>query len=260
MADSLATPAAATPTATLDGRPAVMRIGVVLRDIARGGFTGIIVGIFVAGVGGRLVMRLATILHEDAVGLTTENGELIGRISFNGTMALITFGGLGMGLLAGVDLGHRQPVDPGPGHDPGARDGPRGNRPRDAAAHPAVQPGLLHPRPRSAHRRDARRPRGARRTVDGARRRRPRCPPAAPVASGPHLDRGLPHRHAAGRRADPAGGRVDPADPGRLRRGHPARLGAGGRGRLHPCLVAASLPGAGPRRRLRSGWSPRRRC
>ena len=74
----------------------------ILRDIARGGFAGIIVGIFVAGLGGRLVMRLATILHEDAVGLATENGELIGRISFNGTMALITFGGLGMGLLAGT--------------------------------------------------------------------------------------------------------------------------------------------------------------
>ena len=47
-------------------------------------------------------MRLATILHEDTVGLTTENGEVIGNISFNGTMALITFGGLGMGLVAGT--------------------------------------------------------------------------------------------------------------------------------------------------------------
>lgn len=76
--------------------------GEVFRDIARGGIAGIIVGILVAGLGGRLVMRLATILHEDTVGLRTENGEVIGRISFNGTMALITFGGLGAGLLAGV--------------------------------------------------------------------------------------------------------------------------------------------------------------
>jgi hypothetical protein len=56
----------------------------------------------VAGIGGRIVMRLATILHEDTVGRLTENGEVIGRISLGGTMALITFGGLGMGLLAGV--------------------------------------------------------------------------------------------------------------------------------------------------------------
>jgi hypothetical protein len=76
--------------------------GGVLRDIARGGVAGILVGIFVAGLGGRLVMRLATILHEDTVGRLTENGEVIGRISLNGTMALIVFGGLGMGLVAGV--------------------------------------------------------------------------------------------------------------------------------------------------------------
>ena len=76
--------------------------GTVVRDIARGGFAGILVGVFVAGLGGRLVMRLATILHEDTVGRLTEANEVIGRISFNGTMALITFGGLGMGLMAGV--------------------------------------------------------------------------------------------------------------------------------------------------------------
>ena len=90
------------PTTTLDGRPAISPAGEVFRDIARGGIAGVIVGIFVAGLGGRLVMRLATILHEDTVGLTTENGEVIGNISSNGTMALITFGGLGMGLLAGT--------------------------------------------------------------------------------------------------------------------------------------------------------------
>ena len=47
-------------------------------------------------------MRLATILHEDRVGLLTENGEVIGRITLNGTFALMMFGGLGMGLLAGT--------------------------------------------------------------------------------------------------------------------------------------------------------------
>jgi hypothetical protein len=91
------------PTAPgVDARPDVSPFLTVLRDIARGGIAGILVGIFVAGIGGRIVMRFATILHEDAVHNLTENGEVIGRISFNGTMALITFGGLGMGLLAGV--------------------------------------------------------------------------------------------------------------------------------------------------------------
>ena len=104
MADALATegPTTSVPSVPEAEVGALSPIGEVLRDIARGGIAGILVGIFVAGIGGRIVMRLATILHEDAVGRRTENGELIGAITFNGTMALITFGGLGMGLMAGM--------------------------------------------------------------------------------------------------------------------------------------------------------------
>jgi hypothetical protein len=100
MADALVTQGA--PTATFDSRPAVSPVGEVLRDIARGGIAGIIVGLLVAGLGGRLVMRLATILHENTVGFSTDNGEVIGNITLNGTLALMTFGGLGMGLVAGT--------------------------------------------------------------------------------------------------------------------------------------------------------------
>ena len=100
MADIPATAGAAT-TATDDAR-AVSPVGEVLRDIARGGLAGIVVGIFVAGLGGRLMMRLATILHEDTVGRITEADEVIGVISLRGTSALLIFGGLGMGLLAGT--------------------------------------------------------------------------------------------------------------------------------------------------------------
>jgi hypothetical protein len=99
VADSLVIPA---PTTDLGGRPAVSRVGEIVRDIARGGIAGIIVGLLVGGLGGRLVMRVATILHEDKVGILTENGEVIGHITLNGTLALMTFGGLGMGLLAGA--------------------------------------------------------------------------------------------------------------------------------------------------------------
>lgn len=113
MADSRVTTGA--PSTTLGGRPAISPAGEVFRDIARGGIAGVIVGVFVAGLGGRLVMRLATILHEDTVGLRTENGEVIGNITFNGTMALITFGGLGMGLLAGTIWVIASPWIPGRG-------------------------------------------------------------------------------------------------------------------------------------------------
>lgn len=100
MADSLVTPGG--PTRTVDRRPLSSSAGAVVRDIARGGLAGIIVGLLVAGLGGRLVMRLAAILHEDATGILTENGEVIGHITFEGTLALMVFGGLGMGLVAGT--------------------------------------------------------------------------------------------------------------------------------------------------------------
>ena len=75
--------------------------GEVLRDIARGGISGAIVGIVVGGLGGRVVMRVAAILHPDAVGALTENGNRIGDITMGGTLFLVLFG-LIFCVLAGV--------------------------------------------------------------------------------------------------------------------------------------------------------------
>lgn len=93
---------AGASTTVPDEQPVVSPLGAVFRDIARGGIAGIIVGLVVAGLGGRLVMRLAAILHANAAGMPTENGEVIGRITLEGTLALLIFGGLGMGLMAGT--------------------------------------------------------------------------------------------------------------------------------------------------------------
>ena len=60
-------------------------------------------------------MRLATILHEDTVGRLTEQDAIIGAITFDGTMALILFGGLGMGLMAGMIWVIVRPWVPGHG-------------------------------------------------------------------------------------------------------------------------------------------------
>lgn len=108
MADALTTverPAAGAKDAEVADATESARlraISEVLRDIARGGIAGIFVGIFVAGLGGRLVMRLATILHEDTVGRRTEMDAIIGAMTLNGTLALLLFGGLGVGLMAAV--------------------------------------------------------------------------------------------------------------------------------------------------------------
>jgi hypothetical protein len=117
MADSpaAASPAAAASPVVVTERAAAWPAGEILRDVARGGLAGAIVGVLVAGLGGRLVMRAATILHENTVGATTEAGEVIGNISLNGTLALITFGGLGMGLVAGTIWVIVRPWMPGRG-------------------------------------------------------------------------------------------------------------------------------------------------
>jgi MFS family permease len=73
----------------------------VLRDITRGGLAGLIVGIVLAGLGGRLVMRLAAMLVPAAAGSLTENGNVIGTITVGGSVALIVFVGLLFGAVVG---------------------------------------------------------------------------------------------------------------------------------------------------------------
>ena len=76
--------------------------GEVLRDIARGGLAGALVGIVVGGLGGRLVMRIAALLHPDAVGALTENGNRIGEITLGGTLSLILFGLISCAMAGAV--------------------------------------------------------------------------------------------------------------------------------------------------------------
>lgn len=74
----------------------------VLRDISRSALAGLIVGVVVLGLGGRIVMRLAALIDPASVGLRTENGNRIGDITLEGTAVLIIFGGLLVGAAASV--------------------------------------------------------------------------------------------------------------------------------------------------------------
>lgn len=74
----------------------------IFREITRGGLAGLIAGVLVAGVGGRLVMRLAALLVPESAGRFTENGNRIGDITAGGTIALILFIGLFVGVAAGT--------------------------------------------------------------------------------------------------------------------------------------------------------------
>ena len=98
-----ATVTAGTRAATeADEMPALSPTGEVLRDIARGGIAGLLVGIVVGGLGARLVMRVAAILHPDAVGALTENGNRIGDVTVGGTLALVLFGLISCALAGAV--------------------------------------------------------------------------------------------------------------------------------------------------------------
>jgi hypothetical protein len=89
-------------------------LGEITRSIARGGLTGLIVGLVGCGIGSRLVMRLAALLVSGAKGSITENGNVIGVITADGTQFLL-LGGTLVGLLAGTIWVVVSPWIPGSG-------------------------------------------------------------------------------------------------------------------------------------------------
>lgn len=92
----------ASPAITEGSVKAISPVYDIVRDIARGGLAGIIVGLVVVGVGGRLVMRIAALRVPSATGAFTENGNRIGDITLDGSLALIVFVGLFGAVFLGV--------------------------------------------------------------------------------------------------------------------------------------------------------------
>lgn len=92
---------AANTSLPTDGTTQSTDVDTILREITRGGLSGLIVGIVIAGIGGRLVMRLAAVLVPGSTGAITENGNVIGAVTIGGSLALIVFVGLLFGAVAG---------------------------------------------------------------------------------------------------------------------------------------------------------------
>jgi hypothetical protein len=64
---------------------------------------GLIAGVLVGGLLGRVVMRISGFTAGPSlVGVTTENGNRVGDITFGGTLALVVFVGLASGVLGGI--------------------------------------------------------------------------------------------------------------------------------------------------------------
>lgn len=73
------------------------------RHLGLASLSGILAGIVVGGLLGRVVMRISGFTAGPSlVGVTTENGNRVGDITFGGTLALVVFVGLASGVLGGI--------------------------------------------------------------------------------------------------------------------------------------------------------------
>ena len=73
----------------------------LVRHVAVAAFAGLITGVLVAGVGGRIFMRIAgAAAGAEAQGARTEAGFTVGEITFGGSLALVIFVGIFTGVAA----------------------------------------------------------------------------------------------------------------------------------------------------------------
>lgn len=72
------------------------------RGLIIGIASGMIAGLLAGGVGSRIAMRVSAIMGgEKIAGLMTENGNIVGQITAEGTIGLLIFGGLFPGMIGG---------------------------------------------------------------------------------------------------------------------------------------------------------------
>ncbi len=73
------------------------------RQIATAGIAGVITGVLVGGVGGRLFMRISGATAPRFVqGASTEGGNRVGEITFDGTLVIVLFVGVLLGIVGAV--------------------------------------------------------------------------------------------------------------------------------------------------------------
>ena len=73
----------------------------LIRSTAVSGMAGALAGVLVGGVGGRIVMRISSLMDKGARGAITDNGNRVGEFTTEGTVELFVLA-LGFGVLGGV--------------------------------------------------------------------------------------------------------------------------------------------------------------
>ena len=74
------------------------RFGVAIRSVAAVFAAGVLSGLLVIGLVGRLVMRILGATSSDAQGVLTDADQIVGEITFGGTFGFLIF----VGLLGGI--------------------------------------------------------------------------------------------------------------------------------------------------------------
>ncbi len=77
----------------------ILRLG---RTAAVGFVAGAASGVIVGGIGSRLAMRILAVINSEKAGLETENGNIVGKITADGTVSLVVFVGIFAGVLGGL--------------------------------------------------------------------------------------------------------------------------------------------------------------
>lgn len=78
------------------------RLHVAVRTIGAAWTAGVIAGVVVLGLIGRLVMRVLAATSGDSQGLQTEASETVGEITSSGTIGFIIFVGIGGGIFSAL--------------------------------------------------------------------------------------------------------------------------------------------------------------
>ena len=80
------------------------------RHVGAAAISGIIAGVLVAGLAGRIAMRVAGFASRpELIGTLTSNGNRVGDVTFQGTLALALFVGLATGIGGGVLYASAEP-------------------------------------------------------------------------------------------------------------------------------------------------------
>lgn len=79
------------------------------RHIGMASLAGMIAGVVVGGLLGRVAMRVAGFMSPGMIGVRTDNGNIVGDITLAGTIALIVFVGVAIGVVGGVLYAFTEP-------------------------------------------------------------------------------------------------------------------------------------------------------